>query len=338
VSAEPPPSSRSQESDALTEGEQDDDHYVEVAEYFADASLVPVLGSGVHAADNDEPWAEGCGWLPSADELALALQRRFRLDPEPADLARVSQHIFLTRGAPDLNRALRALLIKDGFEPSAMHRFLARVPGLLRERGAERYQLILTTNYDTALERAFDAVHEPFDLAVFMAGGEHKGRFLHIPWWDGQGCEPGPIRDPNAYVEFPIDDDLELARTVIVKIHGGALHDAPAEYQLKNNFVITEDDYIGYLSRSPVESLIPLQILDKLRESHFLFLGYSVRDWSLRVFLRRIWSEQKPSAASWAIQPGLDKLDHGIWEKLDVERFDFPLARYVSELESRMAP
>ena len=47
--------------------------------------------------------------------------------------------------------------------------------------------------------------------------------------------------------------------------------------------------YIDYLSRSPIESLVPVQILDKLRDSHCLFLGYTVRDWNLRVFLKRIW-------------------------------------------------
>ena len=70
---------------------------------------------------------------------------------------------------------------------------------------------------------------------------------------------------------------------------------------LRDNFVITEDDYIGYLTQSPVESLIPLQILNKVRDSHFLFLGYRMRDWTLRVFLQRIWGEQPLEARSWAV-------------------------------------
>ena len=88
---------------------------------------------------------------------------------------------------------------------------------------------------------------------------------------------------------------------------------------VKHNFVVTEDDYIGYLARSQIAGLVPVQILEKLKESHFLFLGYAVRTWSMRVFLRRIWDEQKPSDTSWAIQPALDRLDRGFWEKLDVD-------------------
>lgn len=314
----------------------DSDHYIDVTDYLADGSLVPMLGSFVGAADGEEPWEEGCGRMPDAEDLARALAQRFRISPEPPDLARVAQHISLTRGPAELHKALRQFLLRKECEPSPVHRFLARVPSILRQRGEERFQLIVTTSYDTVLERAFDEVHEPFDLAVFMAAGEHKGRFLHVPWWDVHGREPTPIRVPNEYVEFPIDDDGELERTVIVKVHGGVLHDAPPEYQLKHNFVITEDDYIGYLSRSPVESLVPLQLLNKLRESHFLFLEYGVRDWSLRVFLRRIWAEQEHAATSWSVQRRLDRVDRGFWEKFDVERFDLPVSAYVEELERHL--
>jgi hypothetical protein len=142
----------------------------------------------------------------------------------------------------------------------------------------------------------------------------------------------------NGYTKLPIDEDGLLTRTVIVKAHGGALHDAPSGFQVKHNFVVTEDDYIGYLARSQISGLVPVQILEKLKESHFLFLGYAVRAWSMRVFLRRIWDHEKPSDTSWAIQPALDRLDRGFWEKLDVARFDYPLVPFLSELESRLQP
>jgi SIR2-like protein/TIR domain-containing protein len=314
----------------------DPDHYDDVADYLADGSLVAVLGPGVNTVRGSELPEEASAFPPDAEELARQLAARFDVPSEQADLARISQHIFLTPGPADLHRALRDLLIRSDYQPGPVYRFLARVPARLRERGLERYPLIVTANYDTALERAFDAAREPFDLAVFMAAGEDKGRFFHIPWWDGSGQVPGPIRNPNAYVDFPIDEYGELSRTVIVKIHGGALHDAPREFRVKHNYCITENDYIEFLSRSPIQSLVPLQILEKLLESHFLFLGYGVRDWSLRVFLWRIWSEQAPGANSWAIQQTLDKVDRAFWEKLDVERYQAPLSAYVSELEKHL--
>ena len=106
---------------------------------------------------------------------------------------------------------------------------------------------------------------------------------------------------------------------MIVKLHGGGADLGRERPKLRDNFVVTEDDYIGYLTQSPVESLIPLQILNKVRDSHFLFLGYRMRDWTLRVFLQRIWGEQRLEARSWAVaDPGLDVVERELWEHFGV--------------------
>jgi hypothetical protein len=211
------------------------------------------------------------------------------------------------------------------------------LPAVLRSMGCESYPLLVTTTYDTALERAFDRVNEPFDLAVCVAGGRDRGRFLHIPWYDAEDREIEPITRPNEYVEFPIDDYGELSRTIIMKVHGGAVHDAPPGLRVPTGFVVTEDDYIGYLSECSVENLVPTQLLTKLRDSHFLFLGYGVREWSLRVFLRRVWHEGEPGATSWAVQAGADEVDDDFWRNLEVERFALSPADYLDDLQRFMS-
>ena len=50
----------------------------------------------------------------------------------------------------------------------------------------------------------------------------------------------------------------------------------------------------------------------QLRRSHFLFLGYGMRDWNLRVILHRIWGEQRLKYKSWAIQRDPDRLEPGV--------------------------
>ena len=116
------------------------------------------------------------------------------------------------------------------------------------------------------------------------------------------------------------------------------MHDAPPGLEVPTGFVITEDDYIGFLSESPVESLVPTQLLTKLRDSRFLFLGYGVREWSLRVFLRRVWPEGEPGATSWAVQAGADEVDDDFWRTLEVERFDLSPADYLADLEQFLQP
>jgi SIR2-like domain/TIR domain len=308
-----------------------------IAFHLGRGSVVSVLGSGANAVDRDGPWQHGAGSLPDMAELASHLARSFRVGAETDDLARISQHVSLTEGRIDLYRMLRELLVKAECEPASVHRFAARLPGRLRDVGRERYQLVVTTNFDAALERAFDAVHEPYDLVVFVAAGEHRGRFVHVPWWDREGRGPRPITVPNEYVDLPIDEEGTLERTVIVKLHGGGVDLGPEGPNLRDNFVITEDDYIGYLTQSPVASLIPLQILNKIRDSHFLFLGYRMRDWTLRVFLQRIWGEQQIEARSWALEdPGLDAVDRELWDHFGVHVLEQPVVDFLNELEDEL--
>jgi hypothetical protein len=137
-------------------------------------------------------------------------------------------------------------------------------------------------------------------------------------------------------VDLPIDEEGALSRTVIVKLHGGAIDLGTNGPNLRDNFVITEDDYIGYLTQGPVASLIPLQILNKLRDSHFLFLGYRLRDWTLRVFLQRVWGEQPLEARSWAVDPEQEAVERGLWEHFGVSVLDKSAAELLDELEGEL--
>jgi hypothetical protein len=308
-----------------------------IAGYLLEGSVVTVLGAGVNAVGREAPWRQGTGLLPDTEELARHLAARFQVDSESDDLARVSQYVSMTEGRVDLCRTLRDVLIRVEGEPSCAHRFAAAFPGRLRDLGHERCQLVITTNYDAALERAFDAVHEPYDLVVFAATGEHRGRFVHIPWWDPESRSYTPITMPNEYVDLPIDEDGTLGRTVIVKLHGGGVDLGHRGPHLRDNFVVTEDDYIGYLTQGPIASLVPLQILNKIRDSHVLFLGYRLRDWTLRVFLQRIWGEQQVEARSWALEdPVLDVVDRELWDHLGVRVVEQELSAFINELTSEL--
>ena len=307
-----------------------------VASYILERSVVTVLGSGVNAVDRDGPWQQGAGSLPDSAEVARHLARRFRTGSETDDLAQVAEHVSLTEGRVDLCRTLRELLIKPDGAPSAVHCSVARLPRLIGDLDRGCSQLVISTNYDTALERAFDAVHEPYDLVVFVASGRHNGQFVHVPWSDREGRGARPITVPNEYVELPIDEEGVLERTVILKLHGGAADLGPGWPSLRDNFVVTEDDYIGYLTQSPVESLIPLQILNKIRDSHFLFLGYRMRDWSVRVFLQRIWGAHPLEARSWAVDPRLDLVERQLWDHFGVKVIDQPVGEFLAQMEREL--
>jgi hypothetical protein len=298
----------------------DEAHYNTVLEAMVDeGTVVPVLGSQVR------------GSLPDAEQLAERLATEFKLESTSSDLAEVAQHIAIAKGPSFLYKAMSETLRLE-HEPHAVHRFLARFPKLLEELGEPpRYQLIVTTSYDTALERAFDGEGEEYDLAVYQATGRDKGRFVHVPWRD----EPRLITEPSRYGEFPIDPWDELERTVIVKTLGAAVG-AEGAFRWDRSYVLTEDQYIDYLVTDQIGSIVPLQILNKLTSSHCLFLGYPMRDWSLRVFLKRIWQGGRLEDKSWAIERSANALERDFWSALHVDLLIASLDDYVSELERRL--
>ena len=296
------------------------DHYVDVINGMLDGGVVPLLGSGIR------------GPSPLADQLASPLSEQ--LATNVSGLAEVAQRVAVTLGERRLYTAIKDLVAAQS-QPTDVHRFLAEFPGIVRRLGLPpRHQLIISGNYDLGLERAFEDVNEPFDYAVYVAA---SGWFVHVPWGEN-AAEPvaTTILEPRKYVGFPIDDDGQLERTIIVKIHGGA-DGQEGGVAWRNNYVVTEDHYIDYLPTNNIQDHLPIQILDKLTGSRCLFLGYGLRNWNSRVFLRRIWRGKPITESSWAIQQDPDPLEKSSWSVVGhVELLAAGLPDYVGELRSML--
>lgn len=283
-----------------------EDHYDEVVRALAAARLVTVLGPDAA--------------LPPAFEVAAHLAGSFGLDHEPT-LTKISQHILLTQGIGPLYDELHALFEREQ-APAPVHQFLASLPPLLRARGLPQ-QLLVSTAYNHTLERAFDDAGEELDIVSYIAEGPDRGKFVHVP---AEG-RPRVIDEPNAYASLDVE-----RRPVLLKIHGQADRD-PA--RVWDSFVISEDDYIDYLTHAEVASVIPVTLVARLRRSHFLFLGYGLEDWTLRVFLRRVWGRERVAYRSWAVEPTPGPLAREFWRERDVDVFVVPLDEYVGELRRR---
>jgi len=277
-----------------------EDHFDEVLRVLLDGRLVAVLGADV-------------------GELAGRLAERFDYLEDGAGLPRVAQYVSVMKGSGPLYDELHALLDSD-VPPTAVHRFFASIPPVLRERGVP-HQLIVTTSYDLALEAAFLEAGEEFDVVSYIATGPARGKFCHITP-EGSGRL---IDLPNTYAT-----ELSLERrTVILKLHGQVVRGPDREWE---SFVVTEDDYIDYLAQTDLTGAVPVSLAAKLRRSHFLFLGYTMADWNLRVILNRLWSDQPLSYRSWAVQPQPMPLEREFWRRRDVEVHELPLEQYAGIL------
>ena len=109
-----------------------------------------------------------------------------------------------------------------------------------------------------------------------------------------------------------------------------------------DSFVITEEDYVDFLSRMTTNSAVPSLFYEHFRNRSFLFLGYSLRDWNLRIVLTNLdryltrqrgeTGDEEEALPSWSIQRQPSELERRLWETRNVNIFDIALDEFVSKM------
>jgi DNA-binding SARP family transcriptional activator len=294
-------------------GQHVPDRYSQVVRAILAARLVPVLGPGAASSTESAP--------PDPAAAAARLSQLFDCPPERAhSLTRVSQYVAVTHGVGPLYDELHTLYASD-YPPGPVHQALAALPPLLRSRNLP-LQVLITTSFDRRLERAFAEAGEEVDVLSYVALGRDRGKFVHrAP--DGS---TRVIDEPNVDVGLTTEQ-----RTLVLKIHGTAAGDG-------DSYVVSEDDYIDFLAHTPLSALLPVGVAARLSRSHFLFLGYDLDDWSPRVFLRRLWGNERIGYRSWAIGGAVDPVAVAYWSQCGVEAFDVPLDEYLEGLYRQLEP
>ena len=200
-----------------------------------------------------------------------------------------------------------------------VHEFFATLPKTMlrtREQREFPYPLIVTTTRDEMLENAFKEAGQEFDVVFYTT--EDQGQFIHRPW---QGRD-NPI---------PYNTDYELPfgnRPIILKLYG----------TWNEKFVITEDHYLNYLVGCSIEQALPAKLVNTVKNSRVLFLGYSLNDPDLKIVLNRFWGDQplkkKCGMKSWIIhqsEPG--RLEEEFWKERQVDPIKSSLEEFVTNLE-----
>jgi len=278
--------------------------------------VIPFLGSGASLGGRtlNAEWKPGISeFLPTAGELAnyLARMTQFPQD-EPIDLAKVAQYYDVVNGRVVLDEVLRSIF-SNIYCLTALHTFLAKIDVPL---------LVVTTNYDDGMERAFEAAGKPYDLVTHTTDNAIGDQLL---WYEHGEAEPKEVI-PNKFVI-----DLKT-RTVIYKMHGSV----DRHGSMRDQFLITEDDYIEFLSRMTRNSAIPAMFAEPFQQRHFLFLGYSLTDWNLRVVLNRMEKDvqRRRGLRSWAIRWRVTPLERRFWQQRGVEVYNMLIDDFVHELET----
>jgi hypothetical protein len=188
--------------------------------------------------------------------------------------------------------------------PTSIHRALADIAARFgARRGETPFPVILTAAYDDLMERALAKARVPYDV------GRYRPNF-------------GVFEIPRSFREGD-------RRTLVLKLHGGV---GAGASEAERHYAVTEDDFVDYVGAHDLLGSLPTAVAEPLLSSSFLFLGYSLRDWHLRAFLRRFDSARSLRFKSWAVVRSPSKLDEDYWRGRDIEMLDVPLPTFAQRL------
>jgi hypothetical protein len=235
--------------------------------------------------------------------------------------AEAAQFIVDCEGRADAWISAKERLPTDESQTSLVYRFLAELPGLLRNSGRNDSSTLwmLTTNYDVMLEKVFEKAQEPFHLFYYQVDGKDVGRFLHR--------EPdGTIR----VIERPQNvGSFRDGAHIIVKLDGGI----PYDPHFTETVAISPIDF--GISAGRLTSALPEAIRRVLRERSMLILGSSLKDPHVQNLVR--WSTGTTRLTkTWAAGLDWTSTEERFWSVAGVELLTCPFTQFIPALRSEV--
>jgi tetratricopeptide (TPR) repeat protein len=182
---------------------------------------------------------------PDSETLAKEISAEFSIEvKDKYDLSQLSKIVEIRVGRPELISFLKKRL--TGLEPDEVFKWLF----------SNKWSAIFTTNYDSAIERAYELIAQPPQNPISI-------------------CKPSQIIDHDSRFEVPI-----------VHIHGylfGTCND--------KEIIITNEDYARF--REPRRMLFDI-LKTKFASCPVFYIGYSNRDSNWDTLIYEIQSEFYP--------------------------------------------
>lgn len=300
-----------------------------VAQWLSEGVVIPFIGAGASHVGIDGPKTppDGPGL---AQQLTQTMAGAFPGDSstELATVAQFFEHSVFDRAA--LYDFLHSRFAAAGFaSPGVVATTLAAIPRTVP-------LFLITTNYDPLIEQAFGAVGKPLCVVTQNMRDPGDGASavnLILP--DG-----GSLRDQSTEFQWS-DSRFPSACAFLFKMHGSVRHRIPEE---PDDVIITEDDYVDFMvnsggSVSPY--FPPASLTAAYKQRRFLFLGYSLRDWNFRAFLRILALRNALSGREvrrhWAVQLDPDPVDVELWRHRNVNVYQGDLIEFCDRLRAEIS-
>lgn len=269
--------------------------------------------------------------LLSADEKEQVetlqlLSKLTRIAHPPEALTSITSYYEKLLGRQRLWR-----LLKEIFEtkkvPTATHRLLAQAAKFNIDRNAQDY-LIITTNYDCLMEEALEELNVPYVVLTTKRGNDPKVLTRFAPTIPNSDA----LKEEYSNRWYPGDFHLTKSDpwAVIYKIHGCL---SPEAAYAEDGVVISDNDYVGYVSRmGRTGGLIPSHVSKLMLDKPFWFLGYSLSDWNVRSIYETLKRSSDPDGEGlpdYSVMYSVGEFEKVFFERNDITIFQASLNEFV---------
>jgi hypothetical protein len=297
-----------------------------IADCFRNHTVVPFLGSAASFVGTPSDIS-----LPGGAAFARSLAQKSSYPGAPTDaLTKIAQ--YLEEIPADRTYLLSTVYEKfsEGIAPqysSAVTDFLTKLPASVFPR------LIVTTNYDVLVERVLEQRSLAYFALSHIMRGSKSGRLLCYRTIQAQ-LTASDVQTVRQVEEYLLEQEAAGTPPILLyKMHGTAW--LRCSGTLLDSVVLTENDYIDFFAQDQLNR-IPTKILELLRTSRLLFLGYALEDWNFRVLLRKLQSVQRRGTDSaqrhWACLLDSDPVEVKFWEKRGVNVYEQSLEVMLTKL------
>jgi hypothetical protein len=278
----------------------------ELARLFSNLSQYSTLKSVVSELGRILPLSDLDSDEKNQILMLKLLSRVTGIGNPPDPLASITSYYETQMGRRYLWEDLSAVISRK-IETTGTHLLVAEAARYSLENERALDYLIVTTNYDCLMEKALDDLGVPYIAIVTRKSDQKVVVRLSESIPDARKLEDD---FSNQYPDkFMIRKPRNLGSLAIIyKIHGCLNPKATIE---DDGIVISDSDYVNYISQMTNHGTIPVYISDLMREKPFLFLGYSLRDWNVRSIWETMRKKRDP----------------------DVNQPDFSVTKFVADYE-----
>jgi SIR2-like domain len=284
--------------------------------------VIPFFGAAASAVYRppNEPWEPGRPFMPFGSELAMTLARAANYPKNlltgPPDLALIASWAEHVQGTREyVNDNLHKSFAVE-CNPGDLDRTIT---------GVDATRLFITTNYDDLLEKAL-APRQPHLII---------DRGSHGLWVSASGKAPEQVPPTGDRIYELLNDEKTQAPShpVLFKMHGSVDKIDPD----RDCYLITEEDYVDFLGRDS-GYYVPPYVSALMQGKDFLFLGYSLSDWNVRVILRKLLKRTTAArpVRCWAIVSGKTQIAQQVWQAQNLNIYPMDLPEFAKELASHL--